>query len=391
MYIDLSEEQKALRDELRAYFGAIMTPELEEEVATGEGGGPLFRAALRKMGDDGWLGIGWPREYGGQGRSPIEQYIFAEEAQRSGFPFPFLTISTVGPTIQAYGSDEQKNALLPRILKGECLFAIGYSEPDAGTDLASLKTKAERDGDDWVINGQKLWTSLADFADYIWLAARTDPDAEKHAGISTFIVDTKSPGYSCTPIETVGSIRTNATYYDNVRVPNSRLVGGEGMGWSLIVNQLNYERVSLMSAGLVERLFLETVAWARENDVSGGRRAIDEPWVQIALARVEAKLEILKLMNWRQAWNANNGTMNYAEASTVKVYGSEFYIEAYQLLCEVMGQAGYLKRGSRGAVLRGRVERMYRSMLILTFGGGTNEIQRDIIAVAGLGMPRPLR
>jgi len=391
MYIDFSDDQKALRDELRGYFTDLMTPDLEEEVATSEGGGPLFRKALKQLGSDGWLGIGWPEEYGGQGRSPIEQYIFSEEAQRSGFPLPFLTISTVGPTIQEYGTDEQKAEFLPRILRGEILFSIGYSEANAGTDLASLTTKAERDGDDWVVNGQKLWTSLADFADYVWLAARTDPDAEKHAGISIFIIDTKSPGYSCTGIDTVASIRTNATYYDNVRVPASAMVAGQGMGWTLICNQLNHERVSLVASGTLERLTYQTVEFARTTKLADGTRLIDEPWVQLNLARAAAKIEILKLLNWRQAWNVTNGTFDYAEASTVKVYGSEYYIEGYQLLMEVMGQAGYLKRGSPGDVLKGRLERMYRSMLILTFGGGTNEIQRDIIAIAGLGMPRPLR
>lgn len=391
MHIEFTPEQDALRTELRDYFTRLMTPELELEVSTGEGGGPLFREALRKLGRDGWLGIGWPTQYGGQGRSPIEQYIFAEEAQRSGFPLPFLTIGTVGPTIQEFGDDAQKAEFLPRILRGELLFAIGYSEPNAGTDLASLTTKAVRDGDDWVINGQKLWTSLADHADYIWLAARTDPDAEKHAGISTFIVPTDSPGYSCTGIDTIGSIRTNATYYDNVRVPSSALVGGEGNGWKLITKQLNYERVSLMAAGTLQRLHNETVQFARETRSADGNRLIDVAWIQSNLARVEAKIEILKLMDWRQAWNVTNGTFDYAEASMVKVYGSELYIEAYGLLQEVLGQAGYLKRGTPGAVVRGRIERMYRSMLILTFGGGTNEIQRDIIAIAGLGMPRPLR
>jgi alkylation response protein AidB-like acyl-CoA dehydrogenase len=391
MRIDLTDEQRALRDELRTYFEQVMTPELTTEVSVGEGGGPLFRAALTKLGEDGWLGIGWPKQFGGQGRSSIEQYLFAEEAQRAGFPFPFLTVSTVGPTIQTYGTDEQKADFLPRILKGECLFSIGYSEANAGTDLASLTTKAERDGDDWVINGQKLWTSLADHADYVWLAARTDPDAEKHAGISIFIVDTKAEGYSCTAINTMGSIRTNATYYDNVRVPAASLVGGEGAGWSLIVNQLKYERVSLVSVGLIERLFHEAVEWARETKTASGERIIDEPWVRLNLGRTEAKIEILRLFDWRQAWNLTKDAFDFAEASTVKVYGSELYIEVYGLLMEVLGQAGYLRRGTPGHLLRGRVERMYRSMLILTFGGGTNEIQRDIIAMAGLGMPRSLR
>jgi alkylation response protein AidB-like acyl-CoA dehydrogenase len=391
MHFDLTAEQRALRDELRRYFDDLMTPELTAEVATSEGGGPLFRDAMKKMGRDKWLGIGWPTEFGGRGMGPIEQFLFADEAQRAFFPFPFLTISTVGPTLQQYGSEEQKKDFLPRILRGEIFFCIGYSEADAGTDLASLKTRAVRDGDDWVITGQKLWTSLADFADYVWLAARTNPDAPKHAGISMFLVPTSSAGFSVTPIRTVGGVRTNATYYDNVRVPADSLVGGEGNGWSLIVNQLNHERVSLMSVGIVGRLFEETAEWARATRLADGTRIVDLPWVQMNLARVESKLEVLRLINWRQAWNMQHGTFHFAEASTVKVFGSEFYIEAYSLLLEVLGAAGQIRRGSPESLLGGRIERMYRSMLILTFGGGTNEIQRDIIAMAGLEMPRSLR
>jgi len=391
MHFDLTPAQRALRDELRQYFQDLMTPELTAEVAHSEGGGPLFREAMKKMGRDKWLGIGWPKEFGGRGLGYVEQFLFADEAQRAFFPFPFLTISTVGPTIQQFGSDEHRREFLPKILAGEIFFCIGYSEADAGTDLASLKTRAVRDGDDWVINGQKLWTSLADFADYVWLAARTDPDAPRHAGISMFLVPTKSAGFSVTPIRTMGSVRTNATYYDNVRVPASALVGGEGAGWSLIVNQLNHERVSLVSAGIVGRLFEETAAWARDKRLADGSRVVDIPWVRHNLARVEAKLEVLRLINWRQAWNMQNGTFHFAEASAVKVFGTEFYIEAYSLLIEVLGAAGMIRRDSPEALLGGRIERMYRSMLILTFGGGTNEVQRDIIAMAGLEMPRSLR
>ena len=182
MRIALTPEQEALRDELRTYFEGVMTPELSQEIeGGGEGGGPLYLEALKKMGRDRWLGIGWPEEYGGQGRTPIEQYIFSNEVQRAGFPLPFLTLGTVGPTLMRYGSDELKKEFLPRILRGEIHFAIGYSEPGAGTDLASLVTKAEKDGNEWVINGQKTFTSLAEHADYIWLAARTDPDAPKQA------------------------------------------------------------------------------------------------------------------------------------------------------------------------------------------------------------------
>jgi alkylation response protein AidB-like acyl-CoA dehydrogenase len=391
MYLNYTAEQLALRAQLRDYFATLMTPELQEESETSEGGGPHYRAALRKMGADGWLGIGWPKEYGGQGRSVIEQFIFSDEVQRVGFPLPFLTINSVGPTIMRYGSDAQKAEFLPRILRGEVLFAIGYSEPSAGTDLAALRTRAVRDGDSYVINGSKVFTSLADFSDYIWLAARTDPDAKKHKGISIFMVDTKAPGYKCTPIWTMAGVRTYATYYEDVRVPASMRVGPENEGWSLIVNQLNHERISLVATGPAERLFEEVRQWAQRTLLPDGRRVIDQEWVRLKLAHVRAKLEALKLLNWRQAWAMTMDTLNFAEASTVKVFGTEFAVEAYRDLLEVFGHRGFLRRGSPEALLRGRLEKMHRAALIMTFGGGTNEIQRDIIAMAGLGMPRELR
>jgi hypothetical protein len=387
MHLDLTPEQRALQGELRRYFADLITEELRQEVRSSEGGGPEYTRILRQLGRDGWLGIGWPREYGGQGRSPIEQYIFSDEVQRAGYPLPFLTLNTVGPTIMQFGTAEQKSRLLPAVLRGELQFAIGYSEPGAGTDLASLRTRAVRDGDEWIINGSKIWTSLANFADYIWVAARTDPDAPKHRGISMFLVPTDAPGFKCTPIWTIGGIRTNATYYEDVRVPASNLVGPENQGWSLIVSQLNHERVSLVNTGPFEIVFRGVCDWARDAKRGDGTRVIDEPWVQLALARVQAKLEVLRLMNWKQAWALTRGSLHPADASTVKVFGSEFFVEGYELLMQVLGQAGYVKEGSPEAVLRGRVERMYRSALILTFGGGTNEVQRDIIAMAGLGMP----
>ena len=233
-----------------------------------------------------------------------------------------------------------------------------------------------------------MFTSQAEFADYIWLAARTDTTAPKHKGISIFPVSTKSPGYKITPIWTMGDVRTNSTFYDEVRVPADALVGEENAGWWLITTQLNHERIALMGVGYVARIFDDVHRWASETTLGDGKRVIDQPWVQLALARVHAKLEVLKLLNWQQAWSMAQDTLNYTEASTVKVFGSEFYVEAYQLLLEVMGQAGSLKKGSPGAIVRGRVERMYRATLILTFGGGTNEVQRDIIAMGGLGMPR---
>jgi len=387
MHIDYSPAQRALRDELRDYFARMMTPELVDEIKGTEGGGPLYRVALERMGRDGWLGVGWPREWGGRGFTPIEQFIFSDEVQRAGFPLPFLTLNSVGPTLMQFGSEDQRRELLPRILAGRCHFAIGYSEPAAGTDLASLATRAVRDGDDYVVNGSKVYTSLADFADYIWLAVRTGPDGSKHRGISMLIVPTDAPGYSLTPIQTMGGVRTNATYFQDVRVPVANRVGEENQGWSLIVNQLNHERVALSAVGPLERLFEGVRDWARETKLADGRRVLDQPRVRECLGRVRAKLEALRLLNWRQAWAMTRGQLQMAEASAVKVMASEFYVEAYQLLMEVMGPEGQLRDGSPGAILGGRIERMYRTTLILTFGGGTNEVQRDIIAMAGLGLP----
>ncbi len=387
MYLDLTPEQRVFRDELRAYFARVVTPDLFEELADGEGGGPAYTRILRQLGRDRMLGIGWPEEYGGQGRGAIEQFLFSDEVQRAGFPLPFLTLNTVGPTLMKYGSEEQRREFLPKILAGELQFAIGYSEAEAGTDLASLKTRALREGDEWVIQGAKMWTSLANFADYVWLAARTDPAAPKHRGISVFLVPTSAPGFRCTRIRTIGGVTTNATFYDGVRVPAANLIGGENNGWSLITGQLNHERVSLMNVGPLARMLDEARTWAQQTKRADGRRVIDVPWVQANLARVHAKLEVLRLMNWRQAWALEHADLHLADASAVKVYGSEFYVEAYRLLLESFGALGAVQDGSPGAVIQGRVERMYRNALILTFGGGTNEVQRDIIAMAGLGLP----
>ncbi len=390
MELDLTPQQREFRDELRDYFDKMMTDELRNELhlgrESGEGGGPEFRKAMTQMGQDGLLGLAWPKEYGGQERSPIEQFIFADEVQGAGFPLPFLTLNTVGPTLRHYGNEDQKKFFCPKILAGEIFFAIGYSEPGAGTDLASLTTSAVRDGDEWVINGQKMWTSLAQYSDYVWLAARTDPDAKKHRGLSIFMVPTDSPGYSRQRIDTVGGVSTNATFYDDVRVPAENLIGGENNGWALITGQLNHERISLMTVGRMRRNVQQVSEWARETKVDGAR-VIDKPWVQQSLAKCFAKAEVLRLMNWKQAWAADQGQPKMADSSAIKVYGSELQMELYRTLMEVLGAAGMLAKDSPGAVLQGTIESSYRNGLILTFGGGTNEVQRDIIAMAGMGMP----
>ncbi|BBH67470.1 acyl-CoA dehydrogenase [Actinoplanes sp. OR16] len=362
MHVGYTPEQEKLRLSLRSYFADLMTPDRRAalEDPDGEyGDGDAYREVVRRLGADGWLSM--------DGRSRMDQLIFTDEAALAGVPVPFLTLYTVAPTIAAHGTAAQREKLLPRIAAGELHFSIGYSEPEAGTDLASLRTRAVRDGDSYVINGQKMWTSLIRYADYVWLACRTDPDAPRHKGLSILVVPTDAPGFSWTPVRTVAGPTTSATYYDNVRVPLDALVGEENRGWQLITNQLNHERVALTPAAPLQRSLAEVRSWARESG------AIEQEWVRLHLARVHAQVEVLKLFNWRVA----SGDLNPVNASAGKVYGTELAIEAYRLLTEVMGDSDDVPG----------IARLARASLILTFGGGANEVQRDIIAAAALGLP----
>lgn len=393
MRIAYTPEQEKLRAELREYFARLITPERRKALSaqTGEyGHGNVYREVVAEMGRDGWLALGWPEEYGGQNRPMLDQLIFTDEAAIAGAPVPFLTINSVAPTIMHYGSEEQKKFFLPKIAAGELHFAIGYSEPGAGTDLAALRTTAVRDGDDYVINGQKMWTSLIAYADYVWLAVRTDPTAKKHKGISMLIVPTTAEGFSWTPVHTMAGPDTSATYYQDVRVPVTSLVGPENGGWPLVTNQLNHERVALTSAAALQLALAQTTAWAKETKAADGSPIFDREWVRLDLARVHAKVEYLKLMNWEIASRVDAGgdaAPRPWDASACKVYGTELSTEAYRLLMEVLGPQASLRQDSPGSVLRGRLERMHRAALILTFGGGTNEVQRDIIAMTALKQP----
>ncbi|OBF48561.1 acyl-CoA dehydrogenase [Mycobacterium sp. 852002-50816_SCH5313054-b] len=388
MELDYTPEQQRLRAEIRAALEQVMTPQRSAAVGEGVEGGPVVRECVRALGAADLLGVGWPKEYGGRGFSAIEQFIFSEEAQRVGAPIPLVTLNTVGPTLMQYGTDEQKRTFLPAILDGSVEFAIGYSEPGAGSDLASLRTTAVRDGADWVINGQKMFTSGAAYADYIWLAARTDPNVKKHKGISIFIVPTSSPGFSWQPLHTMPGVSTFYTFYDDVRVPASAIVAGENQGWQLITTQLNFERAALGNLGALEPLFEKTLEWAATTELDGGR-VIDQPWVQLALARVEAQVAAYKLVNARVNAAMSQGALSMGEASAAKVFGTELTQQVARQLLEVLDGNGI--RSGADAPLRGALESAYRFAVINTFGGGANEIQRDIIAMAGLGMPRAPR
>jgi alkylation response protein AidB-like acyl-CoA dehydrogenase len=394
MFLQETPEQQAFRKEVREYFADLITDDVRNALRGAHETSPVRRELFRKMGSDGMLGIGWPVEYGGQGRPPTDQFIFFDEAQRANAPMPFVTLNTVGPTLIEHGSAEHKAFYLPKILAGEITFAIGYSEASAGTDLASLTTRAERDGDEWLINGQKMWTSGANEADYVWLACRTNPEVKKHKGISIIIVPTDNPGFGFTPIVTVGHATTTATYYDDVRVPYGNLVGDLDGGWRLITSQLNHERVGLAAVSVLSfRLFDDIVHWAATTPAGPGsdELIIDLPWVQMDLAKCHAKLEALNLLNWRMTVAVEAGELQAHQASTAKVYGTEAVADVYHLFLGILGAGGHLRDGSPGAMLRGEVEAAGRSAQINTFGGGVNEIQREIVAWMGLGMARSAR
>ena len=393
MHLAPTERQRRLRAELRAYFAALM-PDGPPRADDPQG----QRTLLRRIGGDGWLGLGWPVEYGGRGRGADEQFVFFDEAYRAGAPVSMVTLNTVGPTLMKYGSEEQKAALLPGILRGELVFAIGYSEPSAGTDLASLRTRAVRDERGWLIDGQKIFTSNAHNADWIWLACRTDPEAPKHRGISIVLVPTDAPGFSWTPIETVGGQRTTATYYDGVRVPAGNLVGAENEGWSLITNQLNHERVALAATGMqAEEFYAAVLTAARTPDPVTGQRRVDEPWVRSQLAEAHARLAATRLLNWRLVGDVGAGRLAPGDASGVKVVGTESTVAVYRICQHIAGAdgpaglAGLVRSGSPGAFGDGELERLNRAAQINTFGGGVSEVQREIVATMRLGMTRGRR
>jgi 3-oxo-4-pregnene-20-carboxyl-CoA dehydrogenase beta subunit len=432
MFIDLTPEQVALRDELRGYFAGLMSDGERAAMRT-DRHGAVYREIARRMGRDGWLGVGWPVQYGGRGFGQVEQQIFADEALRADVQLPSVTLQTVGPTLLEHGTPEQKEYFLPRILAGEVHFAIGYTEPEAGTDLAALRTRAVRDGDCYVVNGQKIFTTGAHEADYIWLACRTDaprPGVQKHRGISILIVPTSDPGFSWTPIITHdGAHHVNATYYSDVRVPASMLVGEENGGWRLITTQLNHERVMLGPAGRIAALRDRVRDWA------AARGLADEPDVARALHRTSVVLRINELLNWQVATASCDPTVapaaseasfadrpdaearrasrpgdttagsvagggsgglvstprvNAADASATKVFSSVQLMSLGPLLADVVGQHGD-PADPQTADLLDWLDVQVKRNTVLTFGGGVNEIQRELIATAGLGLPRAPR
>jgi len=389
MRYDFTPAQLAWRDEVRAFLRKAVSPALVAEMreAGNEGDGPLARAFHEKLFAKGWWGIGWPKEFGGLGKSAIEQFLFVEEMEAAGAPAMRLTITSVAPTILRAGTDEQKDRWLPPILRGGVEFAVAYSEPDAGTDLAALKTRAVLDGDEWVITGQKMWNTGAHTATHNWVAVRTEPDAPKHRGISMIIVPMDGPGITVQPLWTWSGIRTNAVFFDGVRVPRANLIGERGMGFYYAMMALDFERITIGSVGMLRRFLRELVAFVRRAR-RDGRPLASVPWVRRALADLEMRVEVGRQIGLLNAWLIDQGVVPTKEGSIAKVYVTELNAHLASVGMDILGLAGQLAADDPAAPLHGRLQWLYTTAPMQRFGGGTNEIQRLIIAQRGLGLPR---
>lgn len=382
-----SEAQRALRGELRDYFRQLVPPDMSTRLAGAEGG-EEFRQLLRRLGEDGMLTLGWPEEYGGRNYGAVEQLILFEEAWRVHAPFPLITLHSVAPSIMSFGTEEQKQTFLPMISRGECIMAIGYSEPGAGTDLASLRTSAEFDGENWVINGTKIWTSSAHDCQYVWLAARTSSGGKRPSdGITLFIVDAADPGFSYSHIETVAGVGTNVTYYDNVRVPPQRVVGEVDRGWKVITSQLNHERIVLAAMTVVAHKSFDHVLPLLQRADTSGRRPIDDPVVATRVGEAWAELQAMELVNLRTATMIDQDQMDVALASGAKFFNVLGMIEILHKLTELAGEDSAVSFRSPGALLDGHLEYDYRNAQVNTFGGGAMEVLRSMTATLALNMP----
>jgi 3-oxocholest-4-en-26-oyl-CoA dehydrogenase alpha subunit len=385
----IGPEQLMFLTELRQYLDSL-DPELVDAARAENTEDPMQprehgRRFLQRLGADGWLGISWPVEYGGQGRTPIEQWLFCEELYNRRLPNGLLTLNSIGPTLMLIGSDQQKAEFLPRIRAGELEFAIGYSEPDAGSDLASLRTRATRDGDDYVVNGQKIWTTGASVATHLWLAARTGTQEARHRGVSLFIVPMDTPGITITPIITQGGERTNAVFLDNLRIPATAMIGAENAGWKAVTAALNFERMFYHNEARWELRQLEEWA-AAAGLLDGDGPAADA--VAVAMGEHAVDVEICRLFALRGARMLAAGQVPYAEASMNKIWWGELRQRICDTGLDLIGVDGAIATGSPYAPAHGHLEHGLQSSPVWRFGGGANELQLDIIATQGLGLPR---
>jgi hypothetical protein len=390
-----TEEEEAFREEVRQWLKKEIPPRwieidagLWEET---EESWALSREFQRKLGQKGWLASAYPKEYGGSEMSHMRRLILAEELNYNRAPVSIeveISVNWVGPAIMLFGTEEQKKKYVTEVAKGELIFCLGYSEPNAGSDLASLQTRAVEDGDGYVINGQKSWCSYAHYANYCWLGARTDPDAPKHKGISMFIVDMKTPGITVRPLINILNRHSfNEVFFDDVRIPKESLVGEKNNGWYQLVMALDFERSLIGTAAVNQRLIEELVQHAKEAD-HGGARLADAPLIKDELAEIAVENEVLRMMCYRIAWMYSKNLHPSYESSMSLLFCSGLLRRLANVGMRVLGPYGQLDMDSKWAVLNARIMRVYLSALSIGVGGGSNEIQRNIVAMRGLGLPR---
>ncbi|MFK4654256.1 alkylation response protein AidB-like acyl-CoA dehydrogenase [Bradyrhizobium japonicum] len=394
MDFNLTDAQRQWRDEIRAFLRENMTPELQREIRT-EGQpydtgvwrtGPEAQAFTAKVKAKGWFGLTWPAEYGGLGKGPIEQHIFMTEFDYALITGAEITATTIAPMIMRFGTEENKRDFLPAIARGELHMALGYSEPDAGTDLASLRTRAELDGDEWVINGTKIWNSAAHVATHEWLCVRTDPNAPKHQGISVIIVPLNAEGVEVQPLIAWSGKRTNQVFFTDVRVPRRNLIGEVNRGWQYITGALDLERGAFANAGDLRREVDDLVELCRTRPI-GGQLLIDRPEVQRRLAELDADLEVAQLLGLSAASQLESGESSTTTMTTQKIYASELKQKIADYGMQLLGMHGQLNSRDPDAPSGGAIEILYRHAPVARFGGGTNEVLRDSIAQREYGMP----
>ncbi|MDM7999984.1 MAG: acyl-CoA dehydrogenase family protein [Dehalococcoidia bacterium] len=395
MDFKFSPEEEAFRQEVRAWVKAEVPPRwyeldpgLWEET---DESWALLRDFQRKLGQKGWLAPAYPKEYGGSEMSHIRRLILSEELYYHRAPVGIemeISVNWVGGAVLLFGNDQQKKKYLSEVARGESCFCLGYSEPNSGSDLASIQTRAVEDGDSWVINGQKTWCSFAHYANYCWLGARTDPSAPKHRGISMFIIDMKTPGITVKPlINILGCHSFNEVFLDDVRVPKDALVGERNQGWYQLAMALDYERSLIGTAAANQRLIEELIEYAREGRASAtadheGQLIRDE------LAELVVENEVLRMMCYRIAWMYSKGLHPSYESSMSLLFSSDLLRRIAKVGMRVLGHYGEVGPGSHLAVAKARMMRTYLSCLSIGVGGGTNEIQKNIVAMRGLGLPR---
>jgi alkylation response protein AidB-like acyl-CoA dehydrogenase len=386
-------EEQAFRQEVREFLHQEVPPDwegvfLEETEKEWKQG----RAFVKKLSQKGWVAPAWPKEYGGMEASPALQLVYNEEMgyHRAPIGSVIQAVGYIGPAILFFGTEEQKNQHLPPITAGDVVWTQGFSEPEAGSDLASLKTRAVKDGDDWVINGDKIWTSNAHRSEWCILLVRTDPAAPKHKGISFFLVDMKTPGITVQPIINMADVHSfNQVFFEDVRVPKSALLGQENQGWYIGAMTLDFERSSLVAAAvsMAKRGLDDLVQYCKETKVNGGS-LLDKPLVRHKLAEMAIEIEVGKYMVYRVVSQQARKEPGSIEAAVCKLYNTEMDVRLANTGIDVLGLYGQLHKDSKWARLMGRFQKSYLYAIAMMVGGGSSEIQRNIIAMRGLGLPR---